>query len=86
MTHIIGSLKVAGGLAVSGLCLYFLLRADKQARRQIESWKQQGNITDSEYDDAVRKMTIRMRAGYGFLMVLALVLTAIYMIQFMTAF
>lgn len=83
--HILGALKVVGGVAVSGLCLYFLVHADKQARRQIESWKQEGGLGDNEYDDAVRKATMRMRVGYGFLMVLALALTAIYLIQLMKA-
>ncbi|MFO0701187.1 MAG: hypothetical protein U0236_18360 [Nitrospira sp.] len=39
----------------------------------------------NQYDEAVRKMTTRMRAGYGFLMVLVLILTVIYTFQLVTA-
>lgn len=85
MMPIIGALKVIGGLTVSVLCLYFVLHAEKQARQLIKAWQQEGDIMHNQYDEAVRKMTTRMRAGYGFLMVLVLILTVIYTFQLVTA-
>ncbi len=80
----LGVLRIAGALTVGGLCFYFLLRSDKQARQVIDSWRKQGHIKESEYQDAVKRMTVRMRVGYGFLMILSLGLAAIYLAQLLS--
>ncbi|OQW38274.1 MAG: hypothetical protein A4C66_02860 [Nitrospira sp. HN-bin3] len=84
MMDMFGVFKVASALVVDGLCFYFLLRSDKHAKQVIDSWRDQGHIKDGEYHDALKKMAIRMRIGYGFLLTLALALTAIYLKQLLS--
>lgn len=79
-----GVFKVASALVVDGLCFYVLLRSDKDAKQVIESWRDQGQITDGECQDALKRMTTRMRIGYGFLLTLSLALTAIYLKQLLS--